>query len=365
MRWSISLGTISGITVRFHITFLLLLIWIGVGHYAQGGAEAAVVGLVFILLIFGSVLLHEFGHALAARRFGVKTPDITLLPIGGVARLERIPEKPTEEFIVAVAGPAVNVAIAAFLYILVRLLTPSTFDVTSMNAQTLMTGNILSNLLSVNVWLVLFNLIPAFPMDGGRILRALLAMKLSYTQATRVAANVGQLFAFVFVLIGFFGNPLLIFIGLFVYMGAGSEVSGATLREFSRGVPVGDAMVIRFQLLRESAPLAEAVDALLAGSDKEFPVLDANNEVAGLLRREDIVRGLKEKGPATPVGEVMQTNIPTVYAHDMLDRAFQNMMEGKHAALPVIDAHGHVIGLLTRENVAELMMIQGTPHPPL
>ena len=163
MQWSITLGSIGGIAVRLHVTFLLLLVWIGVGHYVAGGPVAAVTGLLFILSIFGSVLLHEFGHAIAARRFGVHTPDITLLPIGGVARLERIPDKPREELIVALAGPAVNVVIAGFIYlVLLTLGRPGSVTATGFFA-----GTLLARLLYVNLWLVLFNLIPAFPMDGG------------------------------------------------------------------------------------------------------------------------------------------------------------------------------------------------------
>src|SRR5690625_1005818 len=169
MRWSIDVARVAGITVRLHTTFLLLLIWIGVGHYLAGGLPAALQGLAFIIAIFGSVLLHEFGHALAAKRYGIETPDITLLPIGGVARLERLPERPKEELVVAVAGPAVNVVIVAVLYVGLLLTgrpgMPGGFA--------LIGGNFFAQLIAVNVWLVLFNIIPAFPMDGGRILRAL------------------------------------------------------------------------------------------------------------------------------------------------------------------------------------------------
>ena len=251
MQWSITLGSIGGIAVRLHVTFLLLLVWIGAGHYVAGGAVAALTGLVLILAIFGSVLLHEFGHAIAARRFGVRTPDITLLPIGGVARLERLPDKPREELIVALAGPAVNVVIAGLIYLaLLAIGRPVAAAPAGFFA-----GALLARLLYVNLWLVLFNLIPAFPMDGGRVLRAALAHRLGFARATQIAANVGQAFAFIFALLGFFFNPLLLFIALFVYLGASGEVPMAQLREFARGIPVGSVMLTRFKALRCRQPL--------------------------------------------------------------------------------------------------------------
>ena len=218
MSWSFPIGTVKGTVIRLHVTFLLFLLWIGVTHYAQGGQRAALEGVLFISLLFLCVLLHEFGHVFAARRYGVQTPDITLLPIGGVARLERIPEKPSEELVVALAGPAVNVVIAALLFLVLGGL-PSMGD--GMQVQNSGVG-MLERLAWVNISLVVFNLVPAFPMDGGRVLRAMLAYRLGYARGTRIAAGVGQAVAFALGLLGLFGNPLLIFIALFVYMGAAS-----------------------------------------------------------------------------------------------------------------------------------------------
>src|ERR671916_1181737 len=237
MGWSIPVGTVKGTVIRIHVTFLLFLVWIAASHYARGGRDAAVEGTVFVLLLFLCVLPHEFGHVFAARRYGVQTPDITLLPIGGVARLERIPEKPSEELGVALAGPAVNVVIAALLFLILGGL-PSMDD--GMQVQNAGVG-LLERLAWVNISLVLFNLIPAFPMDGGRVLRALLAYRLGYARGTRIAAGIGQAVAFALGLAGLFGNPLLIFIALFVYMGAASEAHAVQLREVSRGMIAGDA----------------------------------------------------------------------------------------------------------------------------
>src|SRR5438094_9256168 len=214
MGWSIPILRVAGIQLRIHITFLLLIAWIGFAYYAQGGSSAAMGGVLFILLLFACVVLHEFGHALAGKAFGINTPDITLLPIGGVARLERIPDEPVQELVIAAAGPAVTALIALGAFI----------GGGSWSYPPTMATSIPDLLFTVNVVLLLFNLLPAFPMDGGRVLRALLATQLSYARATQIAASIGQGCAFVFGFLGLFGpNPFLLFIALFVYIGAPQE----------------------------------------------------------------------------------------------------------------------------------------------
>ncbi|MFS8581247.1 MAG: site-2 protease family protein [Limnochordales bacterium] len=355
MRWSFDVAKVAGITVRLHVTFLLLLLWLAVSHYLVGGWPAMVQGLAFILGIFGSVLLHEFGHALAAKRFGIHTPDITLLPIGGVARLERLPERPHEEFIVALAGPAVNVVIIVLLYL--GFLATGRLDV--LQDFALVGGSFWAQLLFVNMWLVIFNLIPAFPMDGGRVLRALLAARMGFVRATELAASIGQAFAFLFVLLGFFVNPMLIFIGLFVYMGAASEASSAQLRDFADAMPVAAVMLTDVRVLHRETPLADAVEILLRGTQREFPIVDGLGRAVGMLCREDVIKALRQHGPEVPVARVMQTNVPVVGRWETLTRIFTRMMEGQHQAVAVVDVHGHVVGLLTRDNLAEVMMVHG------
>src|SRR5204862_4780896 len=286
MSWSVPIIRIAGIQLRIHITFLLLIAWLGLGYYAQGGSAAAVSGILVIVLLFVCVVLHEFGHAFAAKAFGINTPDLTLLPIGGVARLERMPEEPIQELIIAAAGPAVNLIIALCLF-----LTGGSF------VYPPTAGSRLNDvLLTINVVLLLFNLLPAFPMDGGRVLRALLATRMSYARATQVAATVGQGFAFVF---GFLGllNPnwfMLIFVALFVYIGASQEAALAQMKDVSRRFPVSTAMVREFRTLAADATLEEAVDALLATSQHDFPVMDATGNVAGLLTRHDLIAALRK-----------------------------------------------------------------------
>jgi len=356
MSWSIKLGRVAGIEVRVHLTFLLLLAWIALAYYWQGGRAAAVEGVTFILALFACVLLHEFGHALAARRYGIRTPDITLLPIGGVARLQRMPDRPVQELVVALAGPAVNVVIAAVLFLaLGRMVDPMQMEhVRQLDDPRF---GLMAKLATVNVWLVVFNLLPAFPMDGGRVLRALLALFMKYSQATHVAARVGQAMAFLFGFVGLFTNPFLLFIALFVYMGAAQEAAMAEIKELSRELMVSDAMVTEFVALNEHATLDDAVEALLRTSQHEFPVLDSRGRLRGILTRDDMIGAYRRTGPDTPVIEFMRRQIPTVSAHAPFDEAFQRMQECGCPALAAVDGRDQVIGLITPENIGEMMMI--------
>jgi Zn-dependent protease len=242
MKWSWRIGRIAGIDVYVHATFLLLLAWVAVSHYSENQRLAdAAYGLFFITTLFGIVVLHELGHALTARRFGIRTRDITLLPIGGLARLERMPEDPRQELLVALAGPAVNVVLASVLITILAC----TSGLAALNDVKLVGGSFVANFVVVNVALAVFNMLPAFPMDGGRVLRAFLAMRMDYVRATQVAANVGQALA---LMLGFIGltsnNPLLIFIALFVWMGATQEASMVQMKAALGGIPVQQVMII-------------------------------------------------------------------------------------------------------------------------
>lgn len=350
MSWSIPIVRIAGIQLRIHITFLLLIVWIAIGSTSAA---------IFVLLLFVCVVLHEFGHAIAAKGYGINTPDITLLPIGGVARLERIPEEPKEELVIAAAGPAVTAIIALCLFIVIAARGGAEL------AAPVSTGDLVLNLFRINIWLLLFNLIPAFPMDGGRVLRALLATRMSYARATQVAATVGQGFAFVFGIVGLFGippfihaNPFLIFIAFFVYIGASQEAALAQMRDVSRRFPVSSAMVREFRTLPEGATLEEAVDALLATSQHDFPVLDPSGDVAGILTRQDLIAALRKSDPSIRVGDVMRRDIPIVTTGTRFEEAFRIMQECNCPAVPVLDGMKRLVGLLTPENVSELMMVQ-------
>jgi stage IV sporulation protein FB len=362
MTWSIPLGRVFGTEIRLHLTFLLLLAWIGFSAAAQGGQQAAIEGVVFICLIFGCVLLHEFGHSLAARRYGIATPDITLLPIGGVARLERIPEKPSEELVVALAGPAVNVVIAALLFVAMGGVPP--LDAAAGLHEP--AHGLLARLFWVNVTLVVFNMIPAFPMDGGRVLRALLAYRMDRRRATDIAATIGQVLAFGFGFLGLInGAPLLVFVALFVWLGATAESHAVRMRELSRGMVAADAMVTRFETLPVTARIAEAVELLLRSAQTDFPVVDGGGKLRGILTRSDLIRALREAGPDGAVLDAMQREVPVVPQRLKLEQALDTMQQAA-GPVGVLDAGGRLVGLLTQENLGEMLMVQaargrGTP----
>jgi stage IV sporulation protein FB len=355
MSWSFPIGRLFGSEVRVHVTFFLLLAWIAIAHYQQGGTQAAVEGVGFILALFACVVAHEFGHALAARRYGIRTPDITLLPIGGLARLERMPEQPRQEIIVALAGPAVNVVIAAVLILFMN----AGFDMAALQGLDNPSLSFLMRLASVNVFLVIFNLIPAFPMDGGRVFRAVLALWLPRRQATNIAAKVGQALAFAFGFIGLVGgNPLLIFIAIFVYLAATAEAQMVGLQDVSRNLGVSDAMITHFQSLGAQATIAEAAELLLRTTQHEFPIVDGAGKLRGMLTRNAMVAALSKSGGTTPVIEAMAADVPTISSAARLEAALKLLQERGAPAVGVVDRDGRLIGYVTSENIGELMMVE-------
>ena len=367
MKWSWKLGSVAGIGLYVHATFLLLLAWVGVTYWLAGGSAAAFDGIAFILALFACVVLHELGHALTARRYGIRTRDITLLPIGGVSRLERIPDDPRQEVWVSVAGPAVNVVIAAALY--AWLLLSQTWR--PLSALTMAGGLFLERLLFVNVSLAVFNLLPAFPMDGGRVLRALLAMRMDYVRATQVSAHVGQAMALVFGLLGLFTNPFLVFIAFFVWIGAAQEASMVQMRTALSGIPVSRAMLTDFHTLAPEDPAKRVLELILAGSQQDFPVVDGGQggqggRPAGVLLRSDVLKALAQRASDWRVRDVMRREFEVVDAGDMLDTALARLQSCNCHTLPVT-SRGALVGLLTMENVGEFLLIQSalgrSPQP--
>lgn len=357
MKWSWTLGRIAGIKLRMHWTFLLLLIWVGMSFGATGGLQAAIEGIAFILAVFACVVLHECGHALTARRYGVPTQDITLLPIGGVARMQRIPEHPIQEFWIAVAGPAVNVVIAGVLFTVLWLAQ----GLSTATAQPSWGTSFFTNLMWVNIFLVGFNVLPAFPMDGGRVLRALLATQMDYVQATRIAATTGQGMAILFGFAGFFVNPLLLFIALFVFLGAEAEAQMVELRDALRGLSVRDAMMTQFHTLSSDASLEEAVDELLAGAQQDFPVTDSSG-YRGILSRKALVNGLREDGMQGRVERWTSDQGKQVGPDEPLVSTLESMRDAQLQAVPVFQQE-QLIGMLCMENISELVMIRSaTSH---
>lgn len=358
MRGSLRIGKIAGIDLHLHWTFPLLLVGVFAYYLIAGhGLAIALAGVGLIGVVFLCVVLHEFGHALAARRYGVPTRDITLYPIGGVARLQRIPEKPSQEFVVALAGPAVNVVIAAVLAVLL-IVTGATFEL----GRGLLAPHemFLQNIFWINILLVGFNMLPAFPMDGGRVLRSLLAMRLDYVRATQIAATVGQGMAILFGLAAIMiFNPFLLIIALFVYIGAQQEASFALMRAAMEGLPVSSAMLTKFSHLHPWDTLEEAIRLLLDGSDQDFPVIDEGRMV-GILTRKQLMRALAEGDErSVRIQQVMESTCDPADAGEMLVAAFQRMQENGCPMLPVVQ-DGRLVGVVTLENVGELVMINSS-----
>jgi Zn-dependent protease/CBS domain-containing protein len=354
MSWSLTIGRFGATIIRVHLTFFLLLAWIGLSAWQKGGLPAAGVSVLFIVLIFACVVLHEFGHILMARRFGIETPDVILLPIGGVARMPRMPEKPAQELAVAIAGPMVNIAIAFLIFLALGTIEPD-----SLSRIDDPRISFLARLGAVNLFLVIFNMIPAFPMDGGRVLHALLAIKLGRARATQLAASLGQGLAFA---LGFFGllygNPLLIFIAIFVYIAAAGEARMSAFNEAARGLSVGDAMETRFNAIPIEANLGAAVDMLLATAQHEFPIVDGFGRPMGLLSREDILAALKEHDRNASITSFMRAPVETVRRTAPLESVTERLRGMEATALAVTDPDGVLIGLLTRQNLGELMIIK-------
>lgn len=354
MPWSLRIGKWFGIDVFVHFTFLLLLGFIGLSHWIETRAVgAALAGVGFFVALFACVLLHEFGHALVARKFGIKTRDITLLPIGGLARLERMPDEPMQEFWVALAGPAVNVLIAgvllAYLVGTAALVPVGQLSVTG--------GSFLARLAAVNVFIVLFNMLPAFPMDGGRVLRALLATRMDHVRATNIAARLGQLMAFLFGFVGLFWNPFLLFIALFVWIGAQQEAGLAQMKSALGHTPMRQFMITDFRTLSPSDTLDRAVGHLLAGFQQDFPVVEADGRLVGVLTRSDVIRAISEAGTSALVGDVMQREFETASPFDMAEGILARLQGSNCRSLPVVQ-NGRLVGLLTAENLGEFVMIQ-------
>ncbi len=349
MKWTMKLGRVVGIDVYVHATFALLIAYIGFSALPSGLA-AALAGIIFVLLVFACVLLHELGHALAARRYGIGTRDIVLLPIGGVARLERMPEDPRQELVVALAGPAVNVVIAAVLY-----LAGAAAGAFSGFGAAFAASTVFERLLWVNLMLVGFNLIPAFPMDGGRVLRALLAFPRPHAQATAIAARVGKGFAVLFGVYGLItGNLFLVLIAVFIYMAGGAEAAFTRTRSALSGVRASDAALTRYRCLSVGNTLQDAVDETLATAQRDFPVLDAEGRLVGLTIHSDVAASYSAHGPSAPVTGSMRSEFPVSDPDRPLAEALEELQKSGLQSMPLM-REGRLVGLLTLENVAEYL----------
>ncbi len=354
MKWSLYLGRLSGVKLFIHWTFLILIAWILISQLSQGVAwQDSLWTVGFVLAVFGCVTLHELGHSFAAKNYGIDTQNITLLPIGGVASLERIPEKPKEELVVALAGPLVNLVIAAGLFMMLLLSGP---ELNTLALENLNKENFLPNLMTVNVFLVIFNLIPAFPMDGGRVLRALLSMKLPKLTATRWAVGIGQAFAIGFVFWGLFNNPFLIFIGVFIFLGAQAELGASTTDSLLTGATVREIVMKDYTPISPGNSLSQAVEVLLNGQESHFVVVEKGS-VVGTLSKAAIIKGLQMYGQNSPVDQVMNHQIKKVHPDTPVEEALSFLREGAIDLLMVYEDTSF-LGILDHENISEYMLVK-------
>jgi Zn-dependent protease len=363
MKGVLKLGKIAGIRIEVHWTFTLLLIWVVFLDIQRGGTtNSALMNVILILLLFLCVILHELGHALTAKRFDIKTKKITLLPIGGVASLEKMPEKPEQELIVALAGPAVNVIIAMLLYLVVPMKNYFGLDADSLmqllSAPTLET--LLFYLFIANVMLVVFNLIPAFPMDGGRVFRALLSFTMDRARATEIAAGLGQALAVVFFMLGLFFNPFLILIALFIFLAAYSENQMVKQKSLVEGHFVQEALLTNITLLHPENNLEDVFEIILAGTEKDFVVTE-DGEIAGILNHKNILNNAQNG--SIKVKAIMNTKYKTMKATDELKEFFGMINTEKQRFFPVTDKTNKLVGAIDVNNVSEFLMLKTHLHP--
>ncbi|MGF1670921.1 MAG: site-2 protease family protein [Balneolaceae bacterium] len=361
MKGSLSLGKFAGIKVKIHWSFWLIIVWIVFLDISRGNdLEGMLWNIFFILTLFVCVVFHEFGHALTARRYNIGTKQITLLPIGGVASLEEMPENPWEEFMVAIAGPAVNVVIALLLYMIVPFdqfmgREPEELQelLSMVNAQ-----NFLFYLFGANVILVVFNMIPAFPMDGGRVLRALLSMKMDRVRATQAAATLGQMMAFFFFIIGLLYNPILILIAIFVWFGAQGENVMIQQLALLGDHLVRDAMMTDFTELDPDATIDDVVDIIIAGTERDFVVTE-NGTIRGLVYHSDIKDQLQKRGRNIRVKDFMNTNFEKLYAGEKLTDVYRKIRVSQNDFFPVLE-NGQLAGVIDMNNINEFMVFRSS-----
>jgi len=357
MSWSVTLFRVAGTDIRMHLTFLLLLVWFGVSGYQIAEWQGARDSVLLIVAVFTCVVLHELGHVTAARRYGITTPHITLLPIGGLAQLSRMPEKPSEELVIAIAGPLVNLVIAGVLLLFGADL--------SFDPERIVTYGeaFISQLAMINIYLFVFNLIPAFPMDGGRVLRALLALRIPRARATRIAATLGQGLAIAFALLGLlWGNVLLMLVAGFVFLAARSESGYSGVMSVATRLPLDRAMVTSYESLSPQSSIGNAADALLRTTQLEFPVVDGGGRMRGVVTRAEIVSSLRATGPGVSVLEVM-VSAPRVPAGAPLAVAFKLILERGAPMVGVVDSEEKLIGFVSKDNITELMMMGESLDP--
>ena len=350
----VRLGHISGIKILVHGTFFILVAFIIIQNAYLGQHIDQILWVVaFVLALFVCVLLHELGHALTARRFGVRTRNIFIWPLGGMALMETTPQNPRQELLVAIAGPLVNLAIAGILFFILSWFPSSrdNFDLSHIEGN-----NFINTLFFSNLILALFNMIPAFPMDGGRVLRALLSFKLISSKATQVAVFIGQVLAIFLVVIGIFYNVLLLLIGFFIFVGAQAEAKFTETLSLLQGYYVYDVTVQNFRTVEVNHELSQVVNLMLNEHTTNFLVLKGEL-VVGTLSRNEIIKALSKKGSRIKIGQIMNRHVNTLDMYLPLEEAYQQLQHNRMNMMPVTFQE-QLQGIVNIENIQDFIIIK-------
>jgi Zn-dependent protease/predicted transcriptional regulator len=351
MKWSFKIGKLFGIPIRVHLTFLLLLLFIGIVGSKQGGSSGALFGIIAIIFIFVCVILHEVGHSLVAVHYGIKVNDIILLPIGGVSRMEEIPEDPKQEITISIVGPLVSFGLALLFFVLAVAIHQSI----NFKQINLFNRNVVASLFWINLVLGLFNLIPAFPMDGGRVLRGILATRMESLKATKIAVGVGQGFAILLFFFGIFFNWWMALIAIFIYLGAEGEERMVAVKSSLGKSPVKLAMLTEVHTVSPDETVGEVLESICHGLQQDFPVVE-EGEVVGILTREAIFSALHKHEKSIRVKEVMQKDFVSTTEDASLSEIYKTMTSHRLFVMPVMKDK-KLRGMINLEQIGKYHMI--------
>jgi Zn-dependent protease/predicted transcriptional regulator len=351
MKWSFEVTKLFGIPLRIHLAFLLLLVFVAMAGAQAGEAAGALNGVLTVVLVFGCVAIHELAHSLVAMRYGVNVRAIVLLPIGGVSQMDEIPEDAGQEVRVSLVGPLTSLVLALLFY----LFAVAANQEISLRQLSIYRGTLLPKLFVINLMLGLFNILPAFPMDGGRVLRGILSARMDHTKATKIAVDIGQAMAILMFFFGIFFNWWLALIAVFIYLGAESEEHRTILRAALRHVPVSRAMLTNVEAVSSSDSLSTVVKKTCHSLQTDFPVIDGGL-VVGVLPKEAIFAAIDEKPPETLVSEIMTKEFPSATREDTLDSVFRKMESRGISLVPILD-QGSFVGMISLEQIGKYHMM--------